>query len=69
MPPSSAASAATIPVDDELEAATRFHGSEEDEDDLVSVVEVTGKEVTTEIWRKADGCESNPATELPDMAL
>ena len=67
MPPSSATSAAaTIPVDDELEAATRFNGSEDDEDDQV-VVEVP-KEVT-EIWRKAaDECQSNPA-ELPDMAL
>ena len=64
----SAAPITIIPVDDELEAATRFNGSEDDDEDDQVVVEDVPKEVT-EIWRKADGCESNPATELPDMAL
>jgi len=60
----------SIPVDDELEAATRFSASEDDEDEVIEVNSEVIHEVnvaTAEIWQKA--ADSKPGTVLPDMAL
>ena len=65
-------SASNIPVDDELEAATRFNGSEEDEEAMESPPNnstPTDRIASAEIWCKVDQKLSSKTAALPDLAL